>query len=90
MSAFVIAMLAESSVRSALLMTFVAAILTLLRIRAAASKHAAWTAVLCGKGFAGDFFRFGELAVLTERPSKVGERLQRERMFRAEGAALHL
>lgn len=47
MSAFVLAMLAESSVRSALLVTFVAAILALLRIRAASSKHAAWTAVLC-------------------------------------------
>jgi hypothetical protein len=40
MSAFVLGVLGESSIRSALLVTVVAVILTMLRVRDASAKHA--------------------------------------------------
>ena len=47
MSAFLIRMLAESSLRSALVVALVAAILAALRVRTARVRHIAWTVVLC-------------------------------------------
>lgn len=47
MSAFLVRMLAESSLRSALLVTAAAAILKMLRVRDAGPRHAVLTAAMC-------------------------------------------
>jgi hypothetical protein len=47
MSAFLIQMLAESSLRSMFVVAVVAAMLAALRVRTASVRHSAWTVVLC-------------------------------------------
>ena len=47
MTAFLIRMLAESSLRSVLAAALVAAILAALRVRTARLRHTAWTVMLC-------------------------------------------
>jgi beta-lactamase regulating signal transducer with metallopeptidase domain len=47
MSGFLILMLAESSLRSTLVVASVAAILAALRVRTASLRHTTWTVVLC-------------------------------------------